>query len=207
MIEDHNTKIGEAINIESNKSTFRMYHRRHFNDDCCINFLIWQTQWRKWWETLHYIGFLTMVSYVKGTGPTLSNVTNFVLEDDFCKFWSLFTCGSHFIYYTSCWRKRFLNVRDTRIPNFEFICVNICCERTFSKYEVIIYEVLELCPTNILQRLDTFKHGVIKHGFIGNALDVLMSNSKLLQKISLSSCVLLKNFCLMVLLLTPQTLW
>ena len=124
-----------------------------------------------------------MVSYVKGTDPTLSNVTNFVLEDDFCKFWSLFICGSHFIYYTSCWRKRFLNVRDTRIPNFEFICVNICCERTFSKYEVIIYEVLELCPTNILQRLDTFKHGVIKHGFIGNALDVLMSNSIFLQKI------------------------
>lgn len=29
MIENHNTKIGEAINIESNRSTFRMYHRRH----------------------------------------------------------------------------------------------------------------------------------------------------------------------------------
>ena len=147
-----------------------------------------------------------MVSYFKGTGPTLRNVANFLLEDDFGKFWSLFTCGSHFVYYTICWRKRFLDVRDTKIPNFEFICVDICCERIFSKYEVIIYEVLELCPTNILHRLDTFKHGVIKHGFIGNALDVLMSNSKLLQKISLSSCVLLKNFCLMVLLLTPQTL-
>ena len=58
MIEDHNTKIGEAINIESNKSTFRMYHRRHFNDDCCINFLIWQTMKKMVGDTsLYWISY------------------------------------------------------------------------------------------------------------------------------------------------------
>ena len=74
----------------------------------------------------HYIRFLPMVICVRSTGRTLSKVDHFVLEDDFCKFWFVFTCGSSFVYYTICWCKRFLDVQNTKIPNFEFICVDIC---------------------------------------------------------------------------------
>ena len=64
-----------------------------------------------------------MVSCVRGTGQTLSNVDDFVLEDDFCKFWSWFTCTPHCANYTICWRKRFLDVGDTKIPNFKnYLC-------------------------------------------------------------------------------------
>ena len=66
-----------------------------------------------------------MVSCVRSTGQTLTNVNNCTFEDDFCKFWAAFTCGLHFAYYTICWCKRFLDVGDTNIPNFEFICVDI----------------------------------------------------------------------------------
>ena len=59
-----------------------------------------------------------MVSCVGSTAQTLSSVDDYILEDDFCKFWSVITCGLHFVYYTICWRKRFLDFGDTNIPNF-----------------------------------------------------------------------------------------
>ena len=58
-----------------------------------------------------------MIGCVRGTGQTLSSVDNFVLEDNFCKFWSVLTCGLHFAYYTICWRKRFLETLKSQILN------------------------------------------------------------------------------------------
>ena len=108
MEEDHNSKIGEVIDIGSNRSTFCTYHRGHFADDCRITFQIWQIQQRKWWRTLYYIKFLTMVSCVRSTGQTLSNTDDFVLEDDFCKFWSVFTCASDLVIILFVGAKGFL---------------------------------------------------------------------------------------------------
>ena len=62
-----------------------------------------------------------MVSCVRSTAQTLSSVDDYILEDDFCKFWSVLTCGLHFVYYTI----RFLDFGDTNIPNFEVICVDV----------------------------------------------------------------------------------
>ena len=93
----------------------------------------------------------------------------------------------------------------------------------FSKYQAIIYKVLELCLTNIHHRLDTFEHKircdywiiVILYSFVDVMdLQVILlimfwcQTRNSYRKYQYPYRVLLKeHFSLMVFLLTPQTLW
>ena len=98
--------------------------------------------------------------------------------------------------------QRFLDVGDTKIPNFEFICVDICWDifflnvrPSFTKFLNCVSPIssIYLIRSNIKSRttiesLFILCSFVDMNGSISNPLDsVLMSNSKFLQKMSLSS--------------------
>ena len=129
-----------------------------------------------------------MVSLVRGTGQILNNVDDFVLEDDFCKFWSVFNCGSRFVYYTICKRKRFLDVGDIKIPMLNLFVwraaeffPNIML--SFTKFWNCVSPIsaIDLIGSNIksgmtIESLCILCSFVDLNEFIGNSLDnVLMS--------------------------------
>ena len=163
-----------------------------------------------------------MVSCVGSTAQTLSSVDDYIFEDDFCKFWSVSTCGLHFVYYTICWRKRFLDFGDTNVPNFEVICVDVWWDffpnmrRSFTKFlnSVSPISTIDLIRLNINSGT-TIESLFILCSFV-DIMDLLVillimfwcQTQNYYRKYHYPYRVLLKeHFWLMIFLLTPQTLW
>ena len=144
-----------------------------------------------------------MVSCVRGTGQTLSNVDDFVREHDFCMLCRLCSLAGRILFIILFVGAKGFSTSVTLKSQILNLFVRISAEivffpnirRSFTKFLNCVSPAssIDLIRSNTksgttVDSLFILCSFVDTNGFIGNLLEnVLMSNSKFLQEMSLSS--------------------